>query len=384
MIIQSKNVYYEEKLQPKQIKIVKDRIEAVYPYGLFKVDKDYGDLLILPGLCDVHNHGYNGGESNTATKKWLKEWTEYLPSEGVTSTLASISSFPKEGLLTALKNIGDFIEKDNKKGTHILGVYEEGPFICSGKERGAQSLDFQIIPTKKVIDEFNDACKGHLIYVMIAPEMLKGDYRVIDYCVSKGMKVALGHTGATFDVCKEAIEHGAISFTHTYNGMRGLHHREPGVVGAAMYFDECYAECICDDIHVHKVAANILAKTKSKDKFILITDSVSIKGFKPGIYGDEKKGRTTTVTAEGVGYLTGTDTLAGSCHRLNHILDLAIREAKIDTVTAINAVTVNPMRMLGINDRGLIKENYKADLAVFDDKFNNVDTYIDGRRFERK
>ena len=166
--------------------------------------------------------------------------------------------------------------------------------------------------------------------------------------------------------------------------MRGLHHREPGVVGAAMYFDECYAECICDDIHVHKVAANILAKTKGKDKFILITDSVSIKGFKPGIYGDEKKGRTTTVTAEGVGYLTGTDTLAGSCHRLNHILDLAIREAKIDTVTAINAVTVNPMRMLGINDRGLIKENYKADLAVFDDKFNNVDTYIDGRRFERK
>ncbi len=384
MIIQSRNVYYEEKLQPKQIKIVKDKIEAVYPYGLFKTDKDYGDLLILPGLCDVHNHGYNGGESNTATKKWLKEWTEYLPSEGVTSTLASISSFPKEGLLMALKNIGDFIEKDNKKGTHILGVYEEGPFICSGKERGAQSLDFQIIPTKKVIDEFNDACNGHLIYVMIAPEMLKGDYRVIDYCVSKGMKVALGHTGATFDVCKEAIEHGAISFTHTYNGMRGLHHREPGVVGAAMYFDECYAECICDDIHVHKVAANILAKTKGKDKFILITDSVSIKGFKPGIYGDEKKGRTTTVTAEGVGYLTGTDTLAGSCHRLNHILDLAVHEAKIDTVTAINAVTVNPMRMLGINDRGLIKENYKADLAVFDERFNNVDTYIDGKLFERK
>ncbi len=384
MIIQSTMVYFEEKLQPRQVEIRKDMITGVYPYGLFKADKDYGNLIIMPGLCDVHNHGYGGGESNMATKKWLKEWSEYLPSEGVTSTLASISSFPKEGLLEALKNIGDFIDHDNKKGTHILGVYEEGPFICSGKERGAQSLDYQIIPTKKVIDEFNDACNGHLIYVMIAPEMLKGDYRVIDYCVGKGMKVALGHTGATFDICKEAIEHGATSFTHTYNGMRGLHHREPGVVGAAMYFDNCYAECICDGIHVNKYAANILAKTKGKDRFILITDSVNIKGFKPGIYTTEEKNRTVTVTDKGVAYLTGTETLSGSCHRLNHILNYAIHEAGIDTVTAMNAVTINPMRMLGISDRGLIKENYKADLAVFDEKFNSIDTYIDGKRFERK
>ena len=382
MIIQSKKVYFEEKLQPKQIEIKGDKIIGVYPYGLFKADKDYKDLIIMPGLCDVHNHGYNGGESNTATRKWLKEWTNYLPSEGVTSTLASISSFPKEGLLKALKNIGEFIDKDNKKGTHILGVYEEGPFICSGKERGAQNLAFQIIPDRKVIDEFNNACNNHLIYVMIAPEMLEGNYDVIDYCVKKGMKVSLGHTGASFDICKKAIEHGATSFTHTYNGMKGLHHREPGVVGAAMYFDECYAECICDGIHVNKYAANILAKTKGKDKLILITDSVNIKGLKPGIYRFDEKDRTTTITKDGVGYITGTDTLAGSCHKLNHILDFAIHEAKIDPVTAMNAVTINPMKMLGINDRGLIKENYKADLAVFDKRFNNKATYIDGKLFE--
>ena len=381
MIIQSKRVYYEEKLQPKQIEIKGDTITAVYPYGLFRVDKDYGDRIIMPGLCDVHNHGYGGHEANDATKKWLKEWSDYLPSEGVTATLASISSYPKEGLLKALKNIGAYIDEKKGKGAHILGVYEEGPFICSGKERGAQSLDFQIIPTKKVIDEFNEACNGHLLYVMIEPEMLKGNYSVIDYCVSKGMKVALGHTGATFEICAEAIKHGASSFTHTYNGMKGLHHREPGVVGAAMYFDECYAECICDGIHVNKYAANILAKAKGKDKLILITDSVNIKGLKPGVYELEEKGRTTTVTEEGVAYITGTNTLAGSCHKLNHILDYAIHEAGIDIVSAMNAVTVNPMRMLGINDRGLIRENYKADIAVFDDRFNNVATYIDGKLF---
>ena len=382
MIIQSKNVYYEERLEPRQIRIEGDTITGVFPYNLFKVDKDYKDLIIMPGLCDVHNHGYNSLESNTATRSWLKEWTTYLPSEGVTSTLASISSFPKAGLLKALKTIGAFIDKDNKQGTHILGVYEEGPFISSGKERGAQNLEFQIIPNKKVIDVFNNACNGHLIYVMIAPEMLKGNYDVIDYCVKKGMKVALGHTGATYDICAEAIKHGATSFTHTYNGMKGLHHREPGVVGAAMYHDECYAECICDGIHVNKIAANVLAKTKGKDKFILITDSVNIKGLKPGVYHFEDKGRTTTITKDGVGYLTGTTTLAGSCHKLNHILDYAIHEANINFVTAMNAVTINPMKMLGINNRGLIKENYKADIAVFDKHFNNKATYIDGKLFK--
>ena len=379
MIIQSKCVYYEEKLQAKQIEIIKDKIVGVYPYGLFKVDHDYKDLIIMPGLCDIHNHGYNRKEANTADKKWLDEWTDYLPSEGVTSTLATISSFPKDGLIKALKNIGEYIDKHNNHGTHILGVYEEGPFICSGKERGAQSLDFQIIPTKKVINEFNKACNNHLVYVMIAPEMLKGDYSVIDYCIANGMKVALGHTGASFEICKEAIAHGANSFTHTYNGMKGLHHREPGVVGAAMYFDDCYAELICDGVHVNKYAANILAKTKGKDKLILITDSVSIKGLKPGVYTFKEKGRTTTVTKEGVGYITGTETLAGSCHRLNHILDYAIHEANIDFVTAMNAVTINPMRLLGINDRGLIEKGYYADLAVFDDSFNSKATYINGK-----
>ena len=380
MIIQSKRVYFEEKLQPLQLRIEDGKIVDIYGYKQFKVDKDYKDLIIMPGLVDIHNHGYNLGDNNHATEKWLKEWTSYLPSEGVTSTLSTISSNPKDGLIKALKNIGKYIDGKHD-GAQILGVYEEGPFICSGKEKGAQEIEFQIIPDKKVIDEFNDACNGHLIYVMIAPEMLKGKYDVIDYCRSKGMAVSLGHTGATFDICAKAIEHGARSFTHTYNGMKGLHHREPGVVGAAMYFDECYAECIADGVHVNNIAANALAKTKGKDRFIIVTDSISLKGLPLGEY-KMKTGQVRIVCEDNVSRLEN-GTLSGSCNKLNLVLKNAIKNANIDMVTAFNAVTINPMRLLGIKNKGLIEKGYDADIAIFDDEFNTKATYIGGKLWSK-
>jgi len=377
MIIQSTRVYYEEKLQALQIEIKKDRIYRVHPYNQFKVDKDYGDLMILPGLCDSHVHGYGGGSVCDASSSWLKKWCAYLPNEGVTSVVAGISCAPLENLMKSLKNIGEQIDHPTK-GAHIIGVYEEGPFISLGKEKGAQDPRYFILPTKKVIDQFNKQCNGHLIYVMIAPEMLEGNYEVIDYCRSLGMAVSLGHTGASFEICEEAIKHGANSFTHTYNGMKGLHHREPGVVGAAMYFDQTYAELIGDGIHVDKHAANILAKTKGKDHLILVTDAISMKGYPLGIYDTPDCGEGLEICEDGVCRLPD-GTLAGSVNSLNKILRYAIKEEKIDFVTAVNACTINPMTLLSINDKGLIKPNYKADIAIFDDDFNTKEVYIDGK-----
>ena len=377
MIIQSKNVYYEEKFQPLQIEIQKDLITNVYVYNQFKVDKDYGDLLILPGLCDSHVHGYGNGSVCDATIPWLKKWCKYLPQEGITSIVAGISSHPKDRLIKVLNNIGKYIDEDNKVGAHVIGVYEEGPFICSGKERGAQNLEYQIIPDKEIIDEFNNACNGHLIYVMIAPEMLDGNYDVIDYCRKKGMAVALGHTAASYDICKEAIKHGANSFTHTYNGMKGLHHRDPAVVGAAMYHDECYAELIADGGHVNKIAANVLAKTKGKDRLIIVTDSLSLKGKKPGkyVFNDEN----ITIGKDGICRLD-SGTLCGSIRKLNQNLAYAIKEEGIDYVTAINAVTINPMKLFNINNKGLIRKGYKADIAVFDKNYEVREVFVDGKK----
>jgi len=376
MIIQSRRVYFEEKLQPLQIEIEDGIIKNVFKYNQFKTDYDYQDLMILPGLIDTHVHGWGNGSVFEANKKWLEDWCDYLPQEGITSVVAGISCYPKDVLIRSLNAIGDQITNPTK-GAHIVGVYEEGPFISLGKEKGAQKPEFCIIPTKEVIDEFNNACNGNLKYVMIAPDMLDGDYSVIDYCKTKGMAVSIGHSGASFEVAKQAIEHGANSFTHTFNGMTGLHHRQPGVVGAAMYFEDTYAELICDGIHVEKHAANILARLKGKDRLIIVTDSISMKGLAVGDYFDENTGVNTRVCEDGVCRLEN-GTLAGSVRKLNQNLAYAIKQAGIDLATAINACTINPMNLLGINNKGLIKPGYVADLAIFDENFYTMATYIDG------
>ena len=372
MIIQSKNVYVDEKLQPLQIEICNNKIVNIMPYNCVSDAIDYGDAIILPGFIDMHNHGYNGGQCNAATKEWLKEWASYLPSEGVTSAMFGFSCGQYEGILQSLKVLDETC-KEGVVGAQFIGAYSEGPFV--GEKPGAQNTNYKLIPTPAIIDEFNNACGGRLAYVMVAPEELKGNYDVIKYCRKKGIKVALGHTDATFEECAEAIEAGANSFTHTFNGMNGLHHRKPGVVGAAMYHEDCYCELICDGIHVNKYSANILARIKGKDRLMLITDSVSIKGSKPGVYGNIIVGEDGSVKN-----LNGT--ISGSMNRLNKVLRYAIKEAKIDPVTAYNAVSKNPFEFLGIPTKGKIAKGFDADLAILNDDYDVITTYIAGKEYK--
>ena len=375
MIIQSKRVYFNEKLQPLQVEIKDNKIVNVLPYGCAEDVLDYDNAIVLPGLIDVHNHGYFHGSCDTATKEWLKEWTTYLPSEGVTSTLFAFSCNELSVLKRSLNTFDEFC-KENHVGTQFVGAYTEGPFV--GKMPGAQNLKYKLIPDCASIDMFNEACGGRLKYVMLAPEELNGNYDVIRYCRQKGMKVAIGHSGATFEECRQAIEAGAESFTHTYNGMTGLHHREPGVVGAAMYHDNCYCELICDGIHVNKISANILARLKGKDRLMFVTDSVQVKGLEPGHH--LHNGRELIIGSDG-SVKMANGTICGSCNRLNKVLRFAIKEAQIDPVAAYNAVTKNPFEFLGIPNKGKIAVGYDADLAIFDDEYDVVATYIQGKEF---
>ncbi|MEA5027103.1 MAG: N-acetylglucosamine-6-phosphate deacetylase [Erysipelotrichaceae bacterium] len=374
MIIQSKRVWFDETFRPLQLEVVNDKITKIMPYNHVKADKDYGDRMITPGLIDIHNHGYNGNDTNHATEEWLKEWMAYLPTEGVTATVPSTSSASQENILKGLQAVANVID-ENPKGTKILGIYSEGPFV-SDKFHGAQDLQFKVVPTKETYDVYQKAARGHLIYVMVAPEELDENMTFIRYCVANGTVVALGHTGAKFEVVAKAREAGAKAFTHTFNGMLGLHHREPGTVGAAMYFDDMFAEIIGDGVHVNKVVANILAKVKGKDKLITVTDSVQIKGLPAG--ERQMKDRFVIIGEDGVGRLPD-GTLAGSSAKLNMLLKHQIESAGISVVTAINSVTCNPALLLNFgHKKGYLRVGYDADLAVFNDDYTLKQTYVMG------
>ena len=151
MIIQGRKVYIDEELREAQLEIEDGKIKAILPYGNKPVDADYGDNWVLPGLIDVHTHGYNGGSTDRATKEWVREWMDYLPSEGVTSVVPSTSSCPESSMFPSMTVIAEVLE-EGCEGAEILGIYSEGPFMCE-KYRGAQDLRYLTIPDRKKIDE---------------------------------------------------------------------------------------------------------------------------------------------------------------------------------------------------------------------------------------
>lgn len=375
MKIRSKNVYIEEEFQEAIIEFVGGKISNITKNQNEEVDVDYGSMKILPGFIDIHCHGYQLMSANYANYEGMKRWIKQLPYEGVTSFLPSTSTAPEKNLLASFELLSK-LKQDNIQGTHILGINVEGPQI-SFTHNGAQNpYDIQ----KPDIDQFKRyqaAANGNIKLITIASEM-DDNHELIKYCSSQGVRVSLGHSGADFDETVSAVNDGARSFTHTFNGMTQMDHRKPGVAGAAMILDEAYAELIADGIHVHSCAAQILARCKGKDKLIIVTDSVQIKGLNEGVH--ESFGRTYYVSAEGSVRL-GNGRLAGSTNCIHSLVRNAIEVMKIDEVTVFNSVTINPARFLGCQEKGLIAIGKDADIVILDENYEVHDVYLLGEKY---
>ncbi len=373
MIIQSTRVWTGEAFRPAQVKLERGIITALLPYNEQKPDVDHGDQKILPGLIDVHCHGYQGITCNQATKEGINHWAKDLLKEGCTSFMATTSTAAESDLLNSFPILADLIEHP-MDGATILGIHVEGPQI-SPEFRGAQELTQLQKPDVDQFIRWQNAADSQIKMIAIAPEM-DDDHKLIKYCASHGVKVCIGHSGASYEECLQAEKDGATSFTHTFNGMRGLHHRNPGTAGAALSEDNMYAELIGDGVHVHFAVAKILARCKGKDKLILITDSVQVKGLKPGRY--EKGLSVVEVKENGCAYLPD-GRLAGSSNKLIDEVKKLITIAGVPEVTVINSATINPATFLGLGNKlGLIKENYDADLIVIDDDYQVKQTYQKG------
>ncbi len=334
---------------------------------------DLSKYRIIPGLIDMHIHGANGFDAMDSSYESINEISKYLAKNGVTSFLPTTVTSDFENIKSAISNI-DIAKKKGVEGARVLGSYIEGPYITE-EYRGAHPIEF----IRNInIDEINDMLRisnGSIKVMAIASEK-EGSMDMIRLLKCKGVKVSIGHTNATYDVAKEAIRNGADIAVHIFNGMRGLHHREPGVVGACLIDDEVFTELICDTIHVHPEVMKLIIRCKGTDKVCLISDCMRAGGLADGEY---QLGEMKVIVSNSIPRLDN-GSLAGSTLKLLNGVKNMIDIVGIDPLEAFHMASLIPARALNMeNDYGSIKAGKKADFVAIDDNYNVVMTFVDGR-----
>lgn len=332
------------------------------------------DGIVLPGFIDEHIHGAGGSDAMDGTEEALQTISEYVAKEGTTGFLATTMTQSPENIGKALKNVKNVREKGEYKGAEVLGVHLEGPFI-SPKHVGAQPLEYVAKPAPETFDKYNELSGGNIKIVTLAPEV-EGGLDLVKHLKNIGVVASIGHTGAKFSDVEAAVAAGASNVTHTYNAQTPLHHREAGVVGAAMLFDELNCEMICDTIHVSVPAIRIFVKNKPHDKFTLITDAMRAKGMPDGL--SELGGQQVFVKNGEARLADGT--LAGSVLKMNVAIKNLVEKVDVSLTEAVDFASANPAKNLGLYDeRGSIEVGKRADFAVMDKDFNILCTVVGGK-----
>ncbi len=325
-------------------------------FGKFDEGFDLKGLKVYPGLIDVHTHGCMGFDASDGES--LNKICEFMAENGVTSFLPTTMTIDTK----KLKEI--FSAPLPENGAQILGYHAEGPYININK-KGAQCGDFVKNPDLAEFKSFKN-----VKMVTVAPE-LEGAEEFIKNCECVA---SIGHTDADYEATVKAAEKGAKCLTHTFNAMNGVHHRNPGPIGAALEKD-MYIQVICDGLHIHKSIIKLLYKAFGVDRMVLISDSMRACGLPDGIYdlGGQK------ITVKNKVALLDENTLAGSCATLLDCVKKAI-EFGIPEKNAFKMASQTPAELLNAN-KGHLKIGFDADFIALDENLNLKYTIINGKKW---
>lgn len=375
MVLQSRRVWLAGQFVPAQLEVADGKIVNVYPFGTKTADVDYGNKRIVPGFIDVHTHGAYGFDTNDGEPEGLRDWMRRIPEEGVTSILPTTVTQMPEVLTKAVANVAKVVE-EGYEGAEILGIHFEGPYLDM-EYKGAQPPEAIAKPTVEQFKMYQEAAHGMIKYITMAPEH-DPEFALTKYCSQNGVVVSMGHSSASYEQALMGIANGAMSMTHVYNGMTPYHHRKPGLVGTALRVRDIYGEIICDGCHSHLAALNNFFIAKGRDYSIMISDSLRAKHCPPG--GNyELGGHPIEIGEDGLARLKGTDTIAGSTLNINKGLRILVEEAMVPFDAALNSCTINPARVLRVDDRkGKLTAGYDADIVVLEDDYAVAQTYCKG------
>jgi N-acetylglucosamine-6-phosphate deacetylase len=346
---------------------------------------DFGDSVMAPGYVDLHIHGSAGYDVMDDTGEALPAIEQLLARHGVTSYFPTTVTAPMDATLRALERLADAIEKrelererqregqnaDGKSPALPLGIHLEGPFISHAR-RGVHPPENLLAPTLALFEKFWQAARGRIRMMTIAPEL--GDApEVIAEAARRGVCVSLGHSDADFEAAERGIAAGARHATHTFNAMRPLDHRSPGILGAVLTDRRVSADIIADGVHLDPAIVKLFANAKGPEQTVLITDAISATGMPEGRY---RLGSFEVDVRDGKCMADGK--LAGSVLTMDRAVRNLARFAEWDLPQAVAAASQNPARVARIANKGVLAVGADADFVVLSPEGEVLRTFVGG------
>ena len=362
-------------LEDGVIREVGSRTASEIPKGCRVVD--FGDGIFAPGLVDIHIHGAAGRDVMKGDPDSLSTIERFLAKHAVTSYLPTTITAPVDSTLGALESLANAIEaagnhqEDGELRARPRGIHIEGPFLSHAR-RGVHPPENLLPPTVKMFERFWEAARGHIRVMTIAPE-LPGAPEVIADAARRGVCVSLGHSDADLRSARAGIAAGARHATHTFNAMRPLRHRDPGILGAVLTDSNLSADIIADGLHVDPAIVQLFLQAKGQDRAVFITDSTAATGMPDGIY---KIGTLEMEVKRGVCLARGT--LAGSTLTLDQAVRNVMQFVHCDLEQVLRPATLNPARVAGLAGKGILEVGVEADLVVLSPEGEVRNTIIGG------
>ena len=323
---------------------------------------DFGEGILAPGFIDIHIHGGAGHDVMEAGADALPPIERLLAAHGVSSYFPTTVTAPMEATLSALARLADAIDAAEKSSARDLrarplGIHLEGPFI-SHKRRGVHPPENLLTPSVAAFDRFWQAARGHIRVLTIAPE-LPGAVEVIAEASARRVCVSLGHSDAGLNAARAGIAAGARHATHTFNAMRPLDHRDPGILGEVLTDSRLSADIIADGIHLDPIIVELFLKAKGPDAAVLITDATAATGMPDGRY---RLGSLEVEVKDGRCMVGGK--LAGSVLNMDRAVRNVVQFARWELQQAVRLATLNPARVAGVKQGGVLEAGAPADLVV--------------------
>jgi N-acetylglucosamine-6-phosphate deacetylase len=339
---------------------------------------DFGDGTLAPGFLDIHIHGGAGLDVMRASTAELPRLGQFLTSHGVTGYFATTVAAPLDATCTALERLAGAIEQksnytESATVARPLGIHLEGPFL-SHKRRGVHPPEYLLEPTVPIFERLWQAARGHVRMITIAPE-IPGAMEVIAEASRRNVCVSIGHSDAELPVAKDAIRAGAQHATHTFNAMRPLDHRNPGIIGEVLSNDTITADIIADGIHVSPEVVKLFLQSKGPERAVLITDAMSATGMPEGRY---QLGPIQVEVKDGKA--TAGDSLAGSVLTMDRAVRNITKFSNWTLRDAVRAASLNPAKAVGLSAKyGKLSVGVEANFVVLSPAGDVRKTIVGGR-----